>query len=314
MNKKLLAIVIVVIAVVTASVVYSYSSAHQTIKVSGAWALYPMMIKWTEEYQKIHPEIKFDVAAGGAGQGMTEALNGLVDIGMVSREIYPEEEAQGAFWVSVCKDAVIPTASAGNPVLDDLLIKGIKRQVFVDIWINGNMTVWGEVVDNSSITDTINVYTRSDACGAAETWAKYLGRKQENLLGTRVYGDPGLANAVKDDTLGIGYNNLNYAYDNDTGKPIAGLVIIPIDLNENGQVDENENFYDTKAELVNAIATGVYPSPPARDLNIVTKNEFTGITKDFVRWILTDGQQYVSGTGYIRLSDEKIAEELSKLG
>jgi len=306
--------VIVVIAVVTASVVYSYSSAHQTIKVSGAWALYPMMIKWTEEYQKIHPEIRFDVAAGGAGQGMTEALNGLVDIGMVSREIYPAEEEQGAFWVSVCKDAVVPTASADNPVLEDLLAKGMKKQVFVDIWINGSISTWGEVVDNSSVTDTTNVYTRSDACGAAETWAKYLGYKQENLLGTGVYGDPGLAQAVKADPLGIGYNNLNYAYDNDTGKPIDGLVIIPIDLNENGKIDENESFYDTKAELVNAIATGFYPSPPARDLNLVTKNEFTGITKEFVKWILTYGQQYVSETGYIPLSDEKIAEELSKLG
>jgi len=314
MNKKLLAIVIVVVAVVTASVVYSYFSARETIKVSGAWALYPMMIKWTEEYQKIHPEIRFDVSAGGAGKGMVDALNGLVDIGMVSREIDEAEEAQGAFWVSVCKDAVVPTASADNPVLEDLLTKGVRKQVFIDIWINRNISTWGEVIDNSSITDTINIYTRSDSCGAAETWAKYLGSKQENLSGTGIYGDPGLAQAVKVDHLGIGYNNLNYAYDNDTGKPIAGLVIIPIDMNENGQVDENENFYDTKAKLVNAIATEVYPSPPARDLNIVTKNEFTGITKDFVRWILTDGQQYVSETGYISLSAEKLAEELNKLG
>ncbi len=314
MNKKLLAIVIVVIAVVSASVLYSYFSARETIKVSGAWALYPMMIKWTEEYQKIHPEIRFDVSAGGAGKGMLDALNGLVDIGMVSREIYPEEEAQGAFWVSVCKDAVVATASADNPALKERLAKGLTKQVFVDIWINGNITTWGEAVGNLSITDVINVYTRSDACGAAETWAKYLGYKQEDLSGTGVYGDPGLAQAVKSDTLGIGYNNLNYAYDNDTGTPIAGLVIIPIDINENGQIDQDESFYDTKAELVNAIATGVYPSPPARDLNIVTKSAFTGITKDFVRWILTDGQQYVSETGYIALSAEKLTEELNKLG
>jgi len=313
-NKKLLAIVIVAIAVVTASVVYSYFSAHETIKVSGAWALYPMMIKWTEEYQKIHPEIRFDVSAGGAGKGMLDALNGLVDIGMVSREIYPQEEEQGAFWVSVCKDAVVPTASTDNPVLEDLLTKGIRKQVFVNIWINGNITTWGEAVGKPETTDTINIYTRSDACGAAETWAKYLGYRQEDLSGTGVYGDPGLAQAVKADHSGIGYNNLNYAYDADTGEPIAGLVVIPIDLNGNGQIDEEENFYATKTELVNAIATGVYPSPPARDLNLVTKNAFTGITKEFVRWILTDGQQYVSETGYIPLPAEKITEELNKLG
>jgi len=162
---------------------------------------------------------------------------------------------------------------------------------------------------------TLHVYTRSDSCGAADAWANYLGNyHQEDLKGTAVYGDPGLAEAVKKDPLGIGYNNLNYAYDMETGKPIAGLRVVPIDLNENGQIDEDEDFYATKADLVQAIATGRYPSPPAREEHLVTKTGFTGITKEFVRWILTDGQQYVSETGYIVLPREKIDEELGKLG
>lgn len=162
---------------------------------------------------------------------------------------------------------------------------------------------------------TISVYTRSDACGAAETWAQYLGNySQEDLKGTGVYGDPGLAVAVRNDPLGIGFNNLNYAYDNDTGEPVAGLKIIPIDFNENGIIDEEENFYETKAQLMQAIAEGAYASPPARDLNFVTRSEFTGITREFVRWVLTEGQQYAGEVGYIALSPEKIDEGLAKLG
>lgn len=161
----------------------------------------------------------------------------------------------------------------------------------------------------------INVYTRSDACGAAEEWAKYLGDyKQDDLNGTGVSGDPGLAEAVSNDPQGIGFNNLNYAYDVETGKPITGLRVVPIDLNENGRIDYDEDFYTTMPEIMQAIAAGRYPSPPARDLNLVTKDEFTGITKEFVRWILTDGQQYISETGYIALPEEKIEGELSKLG
>ena len=38
-----------------------------TITVSGAWALYPMVVRWAEEFQKIHRHVKIDVAAGGAG-------------------------------------------------------------------------------------------------------------------------------------------------------------------------------------------------------------------------------------------------------
>jgi len=233
---------------------------------------------------------------------------------MVSREIFPEEIEQGAFWVSVCKDAVVPTVNENNLVLEDLLTKGVKRQTFIDIWINGNITSWGEMVGRPEVTDEVHVYTRSDACGAAKTWAKYLGYKQEDLIGVAVYGDPGLAEAAKDDPLGIGYNNINYAYDMETKEPVAGMILIPLDLNGNGKVDEDENFYNTRDEVVEAIATGAYPSPPARDLHLVTKDEFTGVTKEFVRWILTDGQQYVSETGYIQLPEERLVEELAKLG
>jgi len=311
-NRKVVTIAVVIIIV--AIVIYSYfGSPDETIKVSGAWALYPMMVKWAEEYQKIHPEVRIDVSAGGAGKGMADALGELVDIGMVSREIFPEEIERGAFWVSAVKDAVVPTVNENNSVLEDLLTKGVKRQTFIDIWINGNITSWGEVVGRPEVTDEIHVYTRSDACGAAKTWAKYLGYNQEDLLGVAVYGDPGLAEAVSEDSLGIGYNNINYAYDLETEQPVEGIVVFPLDLNDNGQVDENENFYNTRDEIVEAIATGAYPSPPARDLHLVTKGKFTGVTKEFVNWILTDGQQYVSETGYIQLPEERLAEELAKL-
>ena len=313
-NRKVVTIAVVIIIV--AIVVYGYfGSPGETIKVSGAWALYPMMVRWAEEFQKIHPEVRIDVSAGGAGKGMTDALWGLVDIGMVSREIFQAEIEQGAFWVSVCKDAVVPTVNKNNPVLAELLTKGVKRQTFIDIWINENITSWDEVVGRPEVTDKIHVYTRSDACGAAQTWAKYLGLgyEQEDLKGTAVYADPGLAAAVKGDPLGIGYNNINYVYDMETKKPFEGMAVIPLDLNENGKVDEDEDFYNTRDEIVEAIATGAYPCPPARDLHLVTKDKFTGITKEFVRWILTDGQQYVPETGYIQLPEGRLAEELAKL-
>lgn len=162
---------------------------------------------------------------------------------------------------------------------------------------------------------SIHVYTRSDACGAGETWAKYLGDyMQENLKGTGVFGDPGLSEAVRKDYLGIGYNNIGYAYDTQTGKQLAGIFVIPIDINENGRIDNDENFYDTKSLIVKAIAEGRYPSPPARDLNLVTKDKFTGISREFVRWILQDGQKYVDEMGYVALPEEKIATGLKKLG
>jgi len=285
-----------------------------TIRVSGAWALYPMMVGWGEEFRKIYPKVRIDISAGGAGKGAVDALAGLVDIGMVSREINPEEVRQGAFYVPVVKDAVFPTLNEGNPVLSKgLAQKGVKKKTFVDLWIHGKDLTWGEVAGMTS-KDKVRVYTRSDSCGAAETWAQYLERKkQEDLQGVGVYGDPGLAEAVRKDIFGIGYNNLNYAYDFKTGLPPKGLSIIPIDVNENGRVDPEEDLR-TKTKAIQAVSSGHYPSPPARDLYLITKDGFKGVTKSFVLWILTDGQKYVDENGYIKLIKPQMDQSLRKLG
>ena len=57
------------------------------ISFSGAFALYPMVVKWADEFRKLHPNVRIDISGGGAGKGMTDALAKVVDLGMVPREI-----------------------------------------------------------------------------------------------------------------------------------------------------------------------------------------------------------------------------------
>jgi phosphate transport system substrate-binding protein len=284
-----------------------------TVTISGAWALYPMVVRWGEEFQRLHHGVKLDISAGGAGKGMADALGGMADIGMVSRGIYPEEEARGAFWVAVTRDAVFPTVNTSNPVLSQLQAKGVTREGLRAVWIEGTTTGWGALVSEPEVADPINLYTRSDACGAAQTWAQYFGQDQEDLQGIGVYGDPGVAMSVARDPRGFGFNNLNYAYDPDSGAPVPGIAVLPIDVNENGVVDPEEGPYATKTDAVRAVARSRYPAPPARDLNLVTKGVPSGLTRAFMEWVLTEGQQYVPDAGYIAIGSDQLQEQLSKL-
>jgi phosphate transport system substrate-binding protein len=282
------------------------------IQLSGAFALYPMAIKWAEEFRKLHPNIRIDISGGGAGKGITDALAGVVDIGMVSREVYPEEIDKGAFAIAVVKDAVLPTINTNNPEWPTIKKVGLKREIAQKLW-NEEITTWGEVLGTASKIP-VHVFTRSDACGAAETFAAWLGGKQENLKATAVFGDPGLASAVQKDRLAIGYNNIAYAYDQKTKKTFDGLTIIPIDVNENGVIDAEEDFYQSTETLIAAINEGRYPSPPARDLYLVTKGKPTKPeVLAFFQYILTEGQLFAKETGYIQLSEVKVTEGLDKL-
>jgi len=284
------------------------------ISLSGAFALYPLAVKWAEEFKKIHPKVKIDISGGGAGKGITDALAKVVDLGMVSREVKPEEVSKGAWYVAVAKDAVVPTINAKNPKVRELLAKGLTQQAAIKLFVTGEYKTWGDVLGiKSSIP--VHVYNRSDACGAGETWAKYLGnKKQEDLLGTGVFGDPGVAAAVQKDPVAIGYNNIAYAYDLRTKRPNPGILVLPIDVNKNGKIDAAENFYATSNQLIAAIAQGKYPSPPARDLYLVSNGKPTNpVVKAFLKYILTVGQKYNVPNGYISLPKDKLNKGIAKL-
>lgn len=318
--KKSAALTAIISALMAAAVAAGTAATTTTagavvgkISISGAWALYPMALKWAEEFHKIQPGVRIDVQAGGAGKGIADALAGMVDIGMVSRDIQPVEIEKGAAALAVTKDGVVPTVSAANPFLAAILKKGLTKAQFAALWISEKAVTWGEILRTGDKA-LVHVYTRSDACGAAETWAAFLGKRQEDLGGIGVYGDPGLADAARRDPLAVGYNNINFAYDAKTLRPVEGLAVVPIDLDGNGMIGPAENFYATRDEITAAIAKNLYPSPPARDLYFVTKGRPTApAVVAFLRWVLTEGQKFVVETGYIKLGPDKLTSGLDKL-
>jgi phosphate transport system substrate-binding protein len=283
-----------------------------TITISGAFALYPLAVKWGEEFKKLHPEVEFEISAGGAGKGISDALGGLVDLGAVSRELKPEEISNGAFPVAVAKDAVIGTVNASNPNVAEIRSKGLSREELANIFATGTYKNWSQA--GFSVSAPINIYTRSDASGAGETWAKYFGKKQEDLQGVGVFGDPGLLQSVLSDKNAIGYNNIAYAYDATSKKQLPGIQVIPIDINSNGVIDPEENFYATLDQLMAAIGAEKYPAPPARSLFFVSKNApQRKVVVEFLKWVLTDGQKFVAESGYIKLPDAQLTGEYGKV-
>jgi phosphate transport system substrate-binding protein len=317
MRKNITLILIVIILFAGCSREPRYHKKRQlkgSISISGAFALYPMAVLWAEEFMKIYPDVEIDISAGGAGKGMADVLNGMVDLGMVSREINLAEYKKGAWNIAVVKDAVLPTISSKNPFIDSLKKKGVTREQLKLIFIEGTINDWGIIANNSKKHGAIHVFTRSDACGAGEMWGKYLGFNQEAIQGVGVYGDPGMAEAVRNEPSSIGYNNVIYAYDLVTRKFYDGIQVLPIDINNNGKIDSYENFYDNLDSLNEAIRENKYPSPPGRELYFVSKGKpKKNVVKEFLKWILTDGQKYVRKTGYVELAEKNRLDELAKI-
>ncbi|MBI9068926.1 MAG: substrate-binding domain-containing protein [Salinivirgaceae bacterium] len=288
------------------------NSVSGKISISGAFALYPLTVKWAEEFKKQNPKVQIDISAGGAGKGMTDVLSDMVDLAMFSREVNQAEFDKGAWNIAVAQDAVFPTVNTSNPEYSTIMQMGLTKEQFKQIFVLEEVN-WSHLLNNHSKTQ-LNVYTRSDACGAAATWAKFMDADQENLLGTGVYGDPGMADAVIKDIYGVGYNNLVYLYNLKTKMSNEGISVIPIDANGNRVIDSEENFYKTLDEVTQAIKEGKYPSPPARKLYLISKGKPENEALNaFLNFVLNQGQTFVSLSGYVELNQQVIESQINKL-
>jgi phosphate transport system substrate-binding protein len=210
---------------------------------------------------------------------------------------------------------VLPTLNAKNPYIKSLQIRGVKKTEFQSIFVDHTISTWEQLLGTSGkSTHKINVYTRAEAAGAADSWASFFGKKQENLKGIGVSGDPGVADAVRKDMNSIGFNNTLFAFDPKSGKKLPGIEVVPIDVNGNGSIDPDENFYGNLKSFLKAVNDGKYPSPPARQLYFLTKGKTQRKEViDFFKWCLTDGQQFVGATGFVPLPKNVIQQQINKL-
>ena len=260
------------------------SALKGTVTLSGAWAVYPTAVAWGAAFQKVHPGVKVEVSAGGAGKGAADAIAGLVDIGMVSREPDPAEIQRGIAPVLVLHDAVFAVVSEKNPLLPVIMKKGLRREALVNMYITGNATTWDQVLEGAP-KRPIHVFTRSDSCGAASSWAAYLGKKQEDLKGVGIYGDPGVLDTVQRDPVGIGFANFSYVFGRD-GKILPGIVLVPLDADGSGTAEPGEVFKDRVA-AVKAIEANRYPV--ARKNYFFVKGKPSGLVKAFILFCLSEG-------------------------
>lgn len=292
---------------------YSDDQNNQSfIRIQGANALYPLAQIWADRYMSDHPGIKITVFPASSSKGKTDLIRGLADIGMYSSPV-TDENSDSVLLIKVAKDAVLPIINSRNPDFQILVSRGISPTNLKDIFIKGQITHWNQIT-GLEIGEKIDVYSRSDKSGASAVWADFLGTTQENLLGTGVYGDAGMTQAIKASINSLGYDNLRYIFDNNTGKPYPGLASIPIDFNNNHQADPDETACLDLESMIKSISSGFFPSPPARDLYfIIHHKSCPKHVLDFLEWVLSVGITEIENAGFIKLSDKEIAAEKQKL-
>jgi len=255
------------------------------INITGTRFFYPLVEKWAEEYKKENPDVDINVAFGLQNS----------DISMTGTPVEKENPEKGKYSV-VSKFAIVPIINEKNPAWKVLQQRGLSKSDFEKIYFRGDQQQLNFAF--SSVNVPIRVYTRG-ACASA-TFSQHFDKKINDLanLDTKIADDEVLLQNVLNDSLGVAYNNLGFVYNLQSRKQNPGIRVVPVDLNGNGKVDSDENFYDNLDQVIKKLETGHIDLPPVGKMVFVYKEERPEVTA-FVNWVQTKGQQFNHFEGFL---------------
>ncbi len=208
-----------------------------TLLVNGAGATFPFPLysKWFSEYNRLHPDIRFNYQSIGSGGGIQQFTNGTVDFGASDAPMNEEQiaKAPDVVHVPTVMGAVVVTYHA--PVKSLTLTPEALADVFL-----GKITKWNDPIlvklnPGEKLPDAaIAVAHRSDGSGTSYGFTDYLSKVSPEWAakvgkGTSVKwpvglggkGNEGVTGLVKQTPGSIGYVELAYA--NQNKLPVAAL-------------------------------------------------------------------------------------------
>jgi phosphate transport system substrate-binding protein len=254
------------------------STNQQTIYAKGSDTIKPLAEVEAEKFMEKNPGKNIIVKGGGSSTGIESFINGTIDIADASREI-TDNETQNAqrnginpMEHTIAYDGITLIVNPSNPVsnLTFAQLRGIY---------NGSTSNWKDVGGQDK---TIAVNCRNNNSGTYKDFQTLVMHGDNYRPDALTQADTGaIVINVSQNPNAIGYIGFSY-HDNST-------KALSLD-NGNGPIFPT---YET-------IYSGVYPL--SRPLHMYTNGEATGLTKEFIDFVLSDqGQNIATGAGFIPL-------------
>ena len=117
---------------------YTASGLSGTITVAGSSSVTPVMEKLAEAYEALNADVQVDVQQSDSTTGVNNAIEGLCDIGMASRDLKDSELESGVTGTQICIDGIAVIVNNENS-LEELTSEQVL-QIFT-----GEITSFSEV-------------------------------------------------------------------------------------------------------------------------------------------------------------------------
>ena len=92
------------------------AKASAKLTITGSSTVAPLSAEIGKRFESRHSGVQIDVQTGGSSRGVTDAQQGLADIGDVSRDLSEEETASGLVATAIARDGICVILNSANPV------------------------------------------------------------------------------------------------------------------------------------------------------------------------------------------------------
>lgn len=261
----------------------SQTEVSGTITAAGSTALQPLADEAAKKFTENNPNAVVNVQGGGSGTGLTQVIQGAVEIG--NSDIFAEEKikTEEAKKLVDHKVAVVGFAIVAN---GDVKADNLNKEDVIKIF-TGEITNWKEVGGEDL---KITVINRPKSSGTRATFKKYALDGKEEVEGKALTQDSsGSVKKTIEETKGsIGYLAMSFLNDS---KNLEGIKVLKF----NGVEMNKENIASGKYEIWS------YE-------HMYTKGEPKDLTKAFIDFMVSEETKPIAEKlGYIPIGDMKVS-------
>jgi len=234
---------------------FSGTSAKSEVKklvLTGSSTVAPLVAEIGKRFELLNPNIRVDVQTGGSSRGINDVRASLIDIGMASRSLKQSESE--LFSYSIALDGISIILNKANPVTS------LDKQQIIDIY-RGKIVNWQSAGGQDA---TIVVVNKAEGRSTLELFLHYFGLQNTEIKPHVIIGDnqQGIK-TVAGNPHAIAYVSVGSA-EYEAGHQVP-IKLLPLE----GIMATVENVRNRTFPL-------------SRPLNLVTREQPTGIIKDFI--------------------------------
>jgi phosphate transport system substrate-binding protein len=331
--------VFAVLGALLAVATFATAAGQILLNAAGATFPYPIYSKWFDLYHQTHGNVQINYQSIGSGGGIRQLLDKTVDFGASDGPMNDDQLKQASVPIlhfPTVLGAAVPSYNLPG-VQGDL---NFTPEALAGIFL-GKVATWNDPAIASANPgvklpkDDIVVVHRSDGSGTTYIWTDYLSKvspdwEKKAGKGTSVNwpvglggkGNEGVSALIQQTPGSIGYIELIFAVQNKLpyGKvKNSSGAFIKADLasvSAAAAAAAKSMPDDFRVSITNPAGKDAFPISSFTWLLIPSK--FSDPTKrdtvkDFLKWMMTDGQQYCEPLAYAKLPKEVVVKEMKAI-